>query len=45
LGQREAVEKYRVVKFIVKVKDMLNSVNSQVGSVYVANLVVENAMR
>jgi hypothetical protein len=39
------VEKYRVVKFIVKVKDMLNSVNSQAGSVYVANFVVENAIR
>jgi len=36
---------YRVVKFIVNVNDMLNSVNNQAGRVYVANLVVEKAMR
>ena len=36
---------YSVVKFMVNVSDMLNSVNSHVGSVYVRNFVIVNVMR
>lgn len=43
--QKSEAYLYRVVKFIVNVNDMLNSVNNQAGRVYVANLVVAKAMR